>query len=61
MYLVFLDGSGNTGLNLTQPTSPLYLLMGLAADGTPLEDAMTRILAARFGAASAASSTTCTG
>ena len=25
MYLVFLDGSGNTGLNLTLPTSPIYL------------------------------------
>lgn len=43
MYLVFLDGSGNTGLNLTHPTSTTYLLMGLAVHGNrirALEDEM---------------------
>ena len=54
MYLVFLDGSGNTGLNLSHPTSTVYLLMALAVDGRTargLEDAMTAILHGRFGPA----------
>ncbi|HKP77252.1 MAG TPA: DUF3800 domain-containing protein [Longimicrobiaceae bacterium] len=54
MYLVFLDGSGNTGMNLSDPTATIYLLMGLAAHANTvraIEDAMTDVLASRFGAA----------
>jgi hypothetical protein len=55
MYLVFLDGSGNTGLNLSHPTSTVYLLMALAVHGRAargLEDAMTSVLERRIGAVS---------
>ena len=64
MYLVFLDGSGNTGLNLSDPTSTLYLLMGLAADGGAIrrmEDEMSAILATHFGPASRAPGFECKG
>jgi hypothetical protein len=64
MYLVFLDGSGNTGLNLTHPTSTVYLLMGLAVHGNrvrALEDEMTAILASHFGPASHAPDFECKG
>jgi hypothetical protein len=64
MYLVFLDGSGNTGLNLSDPTTTLYLLMGLAAHGDAvraLEDAMSAILEERFGPASRAPGFECKG
>jgi hypothetical protein len=64
MYLVFLDGSGNTGLNLTEPTSPVYLLMGLIAHGNgvrAIESAMNDVLALRFGAATRAPGFECKG
>ena len=64
MYLVFLDGSGNTGLNLTHPTSTMYLLMGLAVHGNrvrALEDEMTAVLASHFGSASHAPDFECKG
>jgi hypothetical protein len=53
MYLVLLDGSGNTGLHLDHPTSTAYYLVALAVHGRrarALEDAATALLAARFGA-----------
>ena len=52
MYLVLLDGSGNTGLRLDHPTSTAYYLAGLAVHGNrarALEDAATALLAMRFG------------
>jgi hypothetical protein len=64
MYLVFLDGSGNTGLNLSHPTSTVYLLMALAVHGRAargLEDAMTAVLERRFGAESRAPRFECKG
>jgi hypothetical protein len=64
MYLVFLDGSGNTGLNLSHPTSTVYLLMALAVHGRTarrLEDAMAAVLERRFGAASRAPGFECKG
>jgi hypothetical protein len=64
MYLVFLDGSGNTGLNLSHPTSTVYLLMALAVHGRAargLEDAMTAVLERRFGPESRAPRFECKG
>jgi hypothetical protein len=64
MYMVFLDGSGNTGLNLSHPTSTVYLLMALAVHGRAarrLEDAMAGVLDRRFGAASRAPGFECKG
>ena len=64
MYVVFLDGSGNTGLNLSDPTTTLYVLMGLAVHGSAirsLEDEMSAILARHFGAASRAPGFECKG
>jgi hypothetical protein len=52
MYLVFIDGSGNTGMHLSHPTSTAYYMVALAVHGKyarPLEDAATELLAARFG------------
>lgn len=53
MYLIFMDGSGNTGSNLTNVDLPIHYILGLAVPGNqarPLEDAATRILEAAFGA-----------
>jgi hypothetical protein len=64
MYLVLLDGSGNTGLHLAHPTSTAYYLMALAVPGDRargLEDAATAVLNARFGAACRASGFECKG
>lgn len=64
MYLVFLDGSGNTGLNLTHPTSTTYLLMGLAVHGNrirALEDEMGAVHGSHFGPASHAPDFECKG
>ncbi|HEX8245596.1 MAG TPA: DUF3800 domain-containing protein [Longimicrobium sp.] len=52
MYLVLLDGSGNTGLRLDHPTSTAYYLAALAVHGDrarALEDAATRVLETHFG------------
>ena len=64
MYLVFLDGSGNTGLNLSDPTTTLYVLMGLAVHGSAiraLEDDMSAVLATHFGATCRAPGFECKG
>lgn len=53
MYLIFLDGSGNTGNDLTHPVLTIHYIVGLAIPGNAaraLEDAITAVLAARFGA-----------
>lgn len=52
MYLVFIDGSGNTGAQLDHPTSTSYHLVALAVHGDrarALEDDATRVLARHFG------------
>lgn len=52
MYLVFIDGSGNTGMDLAHPTSTAYYLVALAVDGRDaraLEDAATELLVRHFG------------
>jgi Protein of unknown function (DUF3800) len=52
MYLVFIDGSGNTGMDLAHPTSTSYVLMALAVHGRrarALEDDATALLARAFG------------
>ncbi|HEX6750485.1 MAG TPA: DUF3800 domain-containing protein [Longimicrobium sp.] len=52
MYVILLDGSGNTGLHLDHPTSTAYFLVGLAVHGTRarrLEDGATSLLVDRFG------------
>ena len=52
MYLVFIDGSGNTGMDLAHPTSTAYYLVALAVHGScarALEDAATELLVRRFG------------
>ncbi|HET7463202.1 MAG TPA: DUF3800 domain-containing protein [Longimicrobium sp.] len=52
MYLVFTDGSGNTGMQLDHPTSTSYHLVALAVHGSrarALEDDATNVLARYFG------------
>jgi Protein of unknown function (DUF3800) len=52
MYLVFIDGSGNTGMDLAHPTSTAYYLVALAVHGKharALEDAATELLVRHFG------------
>jgi hypothetical protein len=52
MYLVFLDGSGNTGMQLDHPTSTAYYLVALAVHGDRargLEDDVTGVLEKHFG------------
>lgn len=52
MFLVFIDGSGNTGMDLDHPTSPAYFLVGLAVHGRharAFEDDATAVLARYFG------------
>lgn len=52
MYLVFIDGSGNTGMQLDHPTCTAYFLVALAVHGKyarALEDAATEVLARYFG------------
>jgi hypothetical protein len=54
MYLIFLDGTGNTGADLTHPTNTIHYLVGLAIPSDrarALEDAVTGVLEAQFGAA----------
>lgn len=54
MYLIFLDGSGNTGADLSHPTSTIHYLLGLAIPGNKarrLEDDASRILERAFGTA----------
>ena len=54
MYLVFMDGAGNTGADLTHLTATIHYILGIAIPSEAareLEDAVTRILSGRFGAA----------
>jgi Protein of unknown function (DUF3800) len=54
MYLAFIDGSGNTGMDLDHPTSTEYHLVALMVHGDcarALEDAATGLLARHFGEA----------
>ena len=53
MRLIFLDGSGNTGRDLSQPGVSVYYLMALVVSGArarALEDAVSETLVRRFGA-----------
>lgn len=55
MYLIFMDGAGNTGADLTHPTSTVHYLLGLAVpsdNARALEDAVSEVLSSRFAAAS---------
>jgi hypothetical protein len=64
MYLIFMDGSGNTGSDLTHPVLTIHYLLGLAVPGDQaraLEDAATRILETTFGAACRAPGFECKG
>lgn len=64
MYLIYIDGSGNTGLQLNHPTSTIHYLLGLAipaARARALEDEVTSVLAAHFGAACRAPGFECKG
>jgi hypothetical protein len=52
MYLIFLDGTGNTGTDLTHPTNTIHYLLGLAIPGEnarALEDQVTAVLHGCFG------------
>jgi Protein of unknown function (DUF3800) len=51
MYLVYLDESGNSGLNLNDPQQPFFLLCAMLVaeeQWQPLEVDLQKILAARF-------------
>lgn len=64
MYLVFIDGSGNTGMHLHHPTSTEYYLVALAVHGScarALEDAAGEVLARHFGEASRRAGFECKG
>lgn len=64
MYLIFMDGSGNTGDDLTHPTLTVHYVLGLAIPGhvaRALEDAATGVLERRFGAACRAPGFECKG
>lgn len=53
MYLIFLDGAGNTGADLAHPTSTIHYLLALAVPGEnarSLEDRITQVFERRFGA-----------
>jgi hypothetical protein len=52
MYLVFLDGSGNTGADLTHPTITIHYLLALMIPGESarsLEDEVSDVLVNWFG------------
>ena len=54
MYLVFMDGAGNTGADLTHPTATVHYILGIAVpseEARGLEDAVAGVLSGCFGAA----------
>lgn len=54
MYLIFLDGSGNTGTDLRHATSTIHYLLALMIPGgnaRALEDRISEVLIGRFGRA----------
>jgi hypothetical protein len=64
MYLIFMDGSGNTGDDLTHPILTVHYILGLVIPGhvaRALEDAATGVLERRFGVACRARGFECKG
>ncbi len=56
MHLIYLDESGNTGLNLNDPAQPVFVLCAMAVDEhvwQPLEQALAATVQSRFPAQSA--------
>jgi hypothetical protein len=52
MYLIYMDGTGNTGARLDHPTSTVHYIVGLAIPGDSaraLENDVTLVLRPRFG------------
>lgn len=64
MYLIYMDGSGNTGDDLTHPILTIHYILGLVIPGhqaRALEDAVTAVLEQRFGPACRAPGFECKG
>jgi Protein of unknown function (DUF3800) len=64
MYLIFFDGTGNTGAQLDHPTNTIHYLVGLAIPSNrarALEDDVTAVLTGRFAGACRAQGFECKG